>query len=301
MSTSKIEWTDAVWNPIVGCTRVSEGCRHCYAERMALRLQSMGTRGYDGVVDQHGRWTGRVNVVDAAMGAPLDRTKPTTYFVNSMSDLFHRAVDNRTIGRVIDIMQGATQHQFVVLTKRPKRMRDVLRDVLYCNVEHVWWGFSAEHQATFDERWAVMREVAAAGFNVVCSAEPLLGVISAEDGLAESARLLSGVIVGGESGPGARPMHPDWARSLRDQCAAAGVPFFFKQWGEWAPLRWQHTTTKKDDVVVAPDGMSLTIPEDGWFPAAEMGCAVLTRRVGKRNAGRVLDGRTHDELPWRAK
>ena len=268
MSTTKIEWAEAVWNPVVGCTRVSEGCRNCYAERMAKRLQAMGTRGYDGVVDKHGRWTGKINVVESAMTVPLRRKKPTVYFVNSMSDMFHQDVSNEVVDTVFAVMGLTPQHRYIVLTKRAALMRlwtstrinrRIMRfdNAVVDPLPNVWVGFSAENQTQFDLRWRDARHVAALGWQVVCSAEPLLGPIDMAytcfNGADSFGSIpLSGVIVGGESGPGARPMDLDWVRKIRDDCDRAGVPFFLKQ-----------------------------ICENG------------------HKVSRLLDGREHNDLAWR--
>jgi protein gp37 len=321
---TKIEWTDATWNPIRGCTRVSEGCRNCYAEVMAGRFSDPGQWGHGlaqrvalpGGGTDH-RWTGKVELVDAALDLPLRWYTPRRIFVNSTSDLFHEKVPDEWIDSVFCVMGAATRHTFQVLTKRPERMRDYLTR-RRCNFAvkapigggmvdwhpfnkelavppNVWLGTSIEDQATADERWPhLLATPAAVRF---LSAEPLLGPLSIAHAYTTDAALavlfaklergdvdprgnLHWVICGGESGPGARPMHPDWARSLRDQCQAAGVPFFFKQWGEWEPRRG----------FACPDDL----PRAGWHhfdPECSM------RRLGKKNAGRLLDGREWNEVP----
>jgi protein gp37 len=326
---TKIEWTDATWNPIRGCTRVSEGCRHCYAEGMAARFSDPGQWGHGlaqrvalpGGGTDH-RWTGKVELVDAALDLPLRWYTPRRIFVNSTSDLFHEKVPDEWIDSVFCVMGAATRHTFQVLTKRPERMRDYLTR-RRCNFAvkapigggmvdwhpfnkelavppNVWLGTSIEDQATADERIPHLLATPAAVRFLSC--EPLLGPVDLTgiaiprpdlrasvilDVLNGTGGLVRGgpgridwVICGGESGPGARPMHPDWARSLRDQCQAAGVPFFFKQWGEWEPRRG----------FACPDDL----PRDGWHhfdPECSM------RRVGKKNAGRLLDGREWNEVP----
>ena len=282
MSANKtlIEWTDATWNPVRGCSRVSEGCRHCYAERMAARFSRSGQpfAGFAHLVDGKPRWTGKIGLVQSALDLPLCWRKPRRIFVNSMSDLFHENLPDGAIDRIFAVMALTPRHTFQILTKRPARMRtyltdgEVYRRIDWWNAEtcsgdfydaaaaareqrfgiehpwplpNVWLGVSVEDQATADARLPLLLDTPAAGRFV--SAEPLLGPVTIDDFLpapfpaldrAVSGRrgpCLDWVIAGGESGPGARPMHPDWARSLRDQCAPARVAFFFKQWGAWWP------------------------------------------------------------------
>lgn len=266
MST-KIEWCDDVWNPIVGCARVSEGCRHCYAERMARRLRAMGLPQYQDVVTDAGRWTGQLRLDEAALLKPLRWKKPRLVFVNSMSDLFHERVPDEWMLKVMDVMRRCPQHTLQILTKRPDRMchfcsrlrfdgagtgrlwlaanpedRDGWRPFggAGCTpLSHIWLGVSVEDQATADARIPLLLRTPAAVRFV--SYEPALGPVRLWHEMSNGAlmnlgpvangRGLDWVIMGGESGPGARPMDPDWARSVRDQCQAAGVPFFFKQWG----------------------------------------------------------------------
>ena len=212
-TNSQIEWTESTWNPVTGCTKISPGCAHCYAERMTRRLKAMGQPNY--------RNGFRVTVHEHALGLPLGWKKPQTIFVNSMSDLFHEDVPVDFIRRVFDVMQQASWHLFQVLTKRADRLR-VLAPTLPWP-ENVWVGVTvenADHVTRIDDLRAVP---AAARF---LSLEPLLGPLPDLD-LTD----IDWVIVGGESGPGARPMAEAWAIDLRDQCRFAGVPFFFKQWG----------------------------------------------------------------------
>ncbi len=247
MSTG-IEWTDETWNPVVGCTRVSPGCQHCYAERMAKRLsKNPSTPQYAGTVDDNGRWTGQVNLVESALLKPLSWRKPRMVFVNSMSDLFHESVPDEYIDKVFAVMAQAHHHTYQVLTKRPERItewaagahlrmtrcfrnfHDYTESVGPWPLPNVWLGTSAENQATLDERLPhLLATPAAVRF---LSLEPLLGPIDVRGRLDG----IDWVIVGGESGPGAQPMHPDWVRSIRDACVEAEVAFFFKQWGEWLP------------------------------------------------------------------
>jgi len=321
---SSIEWTDSTWNPVTGCSKVSQGCKHCYALREWPRLSAPRPRP--------NIYTGR-QFTDVAehmdrLEQPLHWHKPRRIFVNSMSDLFHEAVSDRFISNVFGIMAAAHWHQFQVLTKRADRMRDLLtrpdflpmveeaaalytRNEVTWPVPNLWLCVSAEDQATADARVVQLSHTPAAVRGV--SAEPLLGPIDLRrivlhsgpidllptappewravqtvnvvmdatvPGKKSGRRAIDWVVVGGESGPNARPMHPDWARSLRDQCATAGVAFFFKQWGEWAPnclcdTKHAHPPTPR--------------PTPG-----KLGCMF---RCGKHAAGRLLDGRTHDEFP----
>ncbi|HCN05544.1 MAG TPA: hypothetical protein DIS79_07975 [Bacteroidetes bacterium] len=214
-SRSSIEWTDATWNPVTGCSKVSPGCQQCYAESMAKRLQRM---------QPEGRYRNgfRVTLHDDELDLPLIWQKPKRIFVNSMSDLFHGSVSDEFIDRVFDVMRRAHWHTFQVLTKRPLRMLEYTqrRSV----AKNVWLGTSIEDEKRAQERIDIIRGVHA-DIRFI-SAEPLIGPITTDIAVG-----LQWVIVGGESGPGARPIDPDWVRTIRDQCLSAGTPFFFKQWG----------------------------------------------------------------------
>jgi protein gp37 len=217
-SSSKIEWTDATWNPVRGCTKISPGCKHCYAETFAERF-----RGVPGHPYEHGF---DLRLVPEKLMEPLRWSSPRRVFVNSMSDLFHDDVPKEYIVSVARVMQLARWHTFQVLTKRSKQMRDMLETKLRsaADCSHIWWGVSVE-----DKRYGLPRieHLRAAPARVrFLSIEPLLEDLGKIN--------LSGihwVIVGGESGAGARLMKPEWVTSIRDQCEQAGVPFFFKQWG----------------------------------------------------------------------
>jgi len=330
---TSIEWTGKTWNPIVGCTVTSTGCKNCYAMKMAGRIQKMQPgnhyTGTTEVVNGKTVWTGQINSApDETWDAPLKRKKPTTYFVNSMGDLFHPNVADYLIDRVFAVMALSPQHKFQILTKHPERMRDYLnryetdewadlhamrmlwnalqdaelsdrrrKELMWLLDEeenfdtglcfqpdlwpHVALGVSVENQAQAEARIPYLLQTRAAIRFI--SAEPLLGrldltkiditkhCLSPEDIVDGFPRMdlnaLSGqcslldkslcsqldwVIVGGESGGGARPMHPDWARSLRDDCEHYGVPFFFKQWGLNIPhnqCAWPvHSDYPDDDV-----------------------------------------------------
>lgn len=358
-----IEWSDATWNPVTGCTEVSPGCNACYAKTFAERW-----RGKEGHYYQNGF---DLQLRPEKLDQPLRWRRPRRIFVNSMSDLFHDGVPGDYIINVFVVMAMASRHTFQVLTKRHGRMRSLLSaegfydEVLarlsilsYPDVHHVrwplpnvWLGVSAENQ-----QWADIRIPALLGTPAAVrfiSAEPLLGPINLHAGwlsppvtlqaattVEDRARLaqfcreqaikaggwtpfLDWVIVGGESGRTPRPMHPQWARSLRDQCQAAGVAYLFKQWGEWAPAPWKlerlpgeftldyknrsdaagatHAFTggmyPQDGALVENfmklDHAAWSIERDDTTPPGAQGM----RRAGKKNAGRELDGCTWDEYP----
>ena len=228
-----IEWTDSTWNPIVGCTKVSAGCKHCYAERMAKRLAAMAraaeARGQNGgrlnnyatVLNSKGQWKRNVFLDESAVEDPLKWRTPRFVFVNSMSDLFHPKVPTDFIQRIFEVMNSCPQHTFQILTKRPERAAKVAKQLTWS--ANIWMGTSVEDQRVV-QRITHLRKIKA---NVrFLSVEPLLGPIP---------RLpiagIDWVIVGGESGPGARPVREKWVRQIRDRCSARDVPFFFKQWG----------------------------------------------------------------------
>lgn len=383
---TKIEWTDASWNPIRGCTRVSEGCRHCYAERVAARFSGPG-QAYEGLaIMKNGEphWTGKMRLIDSALGLPLRWKKPRRIFVNSMSDLFHGDVPNEWIDSVFLMMMCAQRHIFQILTKRPQRMKvycgsNATRDRIVkfatdmaCDIPgvtfkcwsendgfdgiklpNVWLGVSVENQQTADERIPVLLETPAAIRWV--SYEPALGPVNfcrlnlgdqktgygmrrvernaltpwetifhkpgepksadaTQDNINRGTKL-DWLVCGGESGPGARPMHPDWARSARDQCVAAKtgppavdgessvgdhVPFFFKQWGEYIEIPQASNGAAQVDGESSlgehPD-TEFTFTVVGQEHHCCGGRPMLLDRVGKRAADRLLDGREWNEYP----
>lgn len=365
--TTGIEWTEATWNPIRGCSRVSEGCRNCYAETVANRFKGPG-EPYEGLIAKGGQWNGNVTVAWHKLDEPCRWTRPRMIFVNSMSDLFHPAVSFDLVAGIFGIMAAASWHTFQILTKRPERMLEFFQWLdrqperrLYDTVElqerfpgsdwrpfflaqraaetlpesgeglrvdikgqwplsNVWLGVSVEDQAAADERIPQLLETPAAIRWI--SAEPLLGPIDIDQflyrgdrGLVESdpfaAAMLSAgesdgtawvrpaidwVVAGGESGTCARPMHPQWVASLRDQCQAAHVPFLFKQWGEWAP--------EIECATVRGTESALYLEIDGTTRPAATGArgnAVTIQRNGKKLTGRKLEGRTWDQYPEAAK
>lgn len=399
---SKIEWTEKTWNPIVGCSIVSLGCTNCYAMKMAARIDLMSASGkqrwteprdpaerlshYAGLTKPSKAgpvWTGKLaQAPEHILTKPLRRKKPTMYFVNSMSDLFHEDVPDEWIDRVFAVMATANRHTYQVLTKRSERMRRYLtsfRDdgqgfVTRDGVDgytpgvtgfnparwplpNVWLGVSAERQEEADARIPDLLNTPAAVRFV--SAEPLLGPLHLEawlnphefcercddgdgygnrcgsatiprheqcpwrhavevvsdDGMNSDVRTLDWIIVGGESGPGAQPMHPDWARSIRDQCVAADVPFFFKQWGAWLvgerqeqrdDLTWQPDVTFADgtDFAVLSDGHDIVLggaedeqagPKHLWREFWGWQGHLIKRAPTK--SLRLLDGREWHEIP----
>ncbi len=214
---SSIEWTEATWNPVTGCTKISPGCKHCYAERMSFRLQAMGQRNYTNGF--------KLTLHERMLEKPLSWKKPQRIFVNSMSDLFHDDVPVDFILKVFAVMQRASWHQFQVLTKRSQRLLDLNDQISW--PDNVWMGVSVENQ-DYTFRIDDLRKINAV--TKFLSLEPLLGPLS---GL--NLNGINWVIVGGESGPGARPMREDWVIQIRDQCNLADVPLFVKQMGEsWA-------------------------------------------------------------------
>lgn len=343
-----IAWTDETWNPIRGCSKVSQGCKVCYAEVMAARFAGPG-QPYEGTITD-GRWNGTVKFVPERLGDPLRWKRPRMAFVNSMSDLFHESLAFEDIAAIFGVMAASTTHTFQVLTKRPARALEFFRwlrtqsesggawtivnaartCVLRAEdagvtipvgtrvgrwpLPNVWLGVSVENQATADERIPLLLQCPAAVRWI--SVEPLLGPVDLTSALSvhdrhgepsgprcnpDGSAALSWVVVGGESGPGARPMHPRWARSLRDQCVEAGVPFFFKQWGDWAPNDTAETSADCDGLWVGPSGDSIEkVPRDGTTFAqvklVEQGYTYM-RRFGKHVAGRKLDGEVWDQYP----
>lgn len=254
MGKTSIEWTDATWNPVTGCSKISPGCKNCYAERMAERLKAMGQKNYANGFE--------LTLQPHMLDLPLHWKRPRMIFVNSMSDLFHKDVPFKYIDQVFTAMVAADWHTYQILTKRADRMHEYFRSGRHDNGNgpdradyhldgKIWLGVSVEDFPTWDARVHYLKDTPAAVRFI--SYEPALADLGSVD--------LEGIdwlIAGGESGPGARPMHPDWARSIRDQCQAAGVAFHFKQWGEWTPHM---------------------------------------HRVGKKAAGRLLDGCEWNEFP----
>lgn len=228
MGKTKIEWATDTWNPITGCTPISEGCANCYAARMAKRLKAMGQPKYkDGFA---------VRFHPETLNQPLRWRKPRDIFVCSMGDLFHNNCEFPWVWRVFGTMMQARQHRYLILTKRPAAMRAFVNGYLNGDKRHIWFGASVENQRWLDQRLPSLQ--ACETHNRFLSLEPLLGPVDLKwnDLCHNRIGQLSWVIVGGETGPAARPMNPDWARAIRDQCAAARVPFFFKHMAKNAPI-----------------------------------------------------------------
>jgi protein gp37 len=303
---SKIEWTDATWNPVAGCAKVSPGCKHCYAMRQAHRMSFNPNpkiaKRYEGlthIVNGHPEWTGAARLNEDVLELPLRWRRPRRIFVNSLSDLFQDTLPDEVIDRVFAVMVCCPQHEFQVLTKRETRLSrwalrkfrvgDVQLEANHLRARRVanrWtetdtaiWpppnvriGVSIEDQTRAYERFDSICELGETGWNTMVSLEPLLGPVRIPQRYLALGRS-AWVITGGESGPGARPAHPQWLRDVRDQCVAAGVPFFFKQWGEYTPM------TSTDGVAGSPFGGHTMF------------------RVGKKAAGALLDGREWREFP----
>jgi len=307
-SRTKIEWCDATWNPVRGCTRVSQGCENCYAERIAARFSAEGLP-YHGLAEmtQLGpRWTGKVELVREELDRPLHWRKPRRILVCSMGDLFHEGVTSQHIERVIETFDRAPQHTYLVLTKRPKRMLEVYRHCLW--PPNAWVGVSVEDQKTATERLWALAEMSIPRVRFV-SYEPALGPLNLASivvnkswaggeaaGGQDYSTILSyvdWVIAGGETGPGARPAHPEWFRRVRDACKSIGVPFFFKQWGEFTPYL---------SVAQRNGGCRtrLRVPLSGWKYGGhgrDEDGTVTMYRIGRIAAGRLLDGQEWNELP----
>lgn len=221
---SAIEWTDATWNPVAGCSVLTAGCTNCYAMRMAARLEKMGQQKYTGTTRKSGHryvWTGKVTLDEASLRLPHAWSRGRRVFVNSMSDLFHDSVPLDFIRAVFDVMVATPRHTYQVLTKRAERLREVADQLPWA--PNIWMGVSVENHDVAERVEGLRRTGAAVKF---LSCEPLLGPLGSLD--------LSGinwVIAGGESGPGARPMSAEWVREIRDSCSASGIAFHFKQWG----------------------------------------------------------------------
>lgn len=249
MKNSKIEWTEATWNPLRGCSRVSEGCRFCYAEKVAERWSRAG-EPYEGLVipskkgsGGHPRWTGEVRIIDYKLNEPLKWKKPKRIFVNSMSDLFHEKVPVDYILKVFDVMRRADWHQFQVLTKRSRRLLKLNAFIDW--PDNVWMGVSVEDDRVTDRIAHLRRTDAKIRF---LSLEPLIGPIPKIN-----LDNIHWVIIGGESGPHARIMEPEWAKELLNQCKTANVPCFMKQMG----TRWAGGRGKGNDINTFPEALQV--------------------------------------------
>lgn len=310
-----IEWTDATWNPLIGCAKISPGCKHCYAEVFAERFRGVRGHRYEHGFD--------LRLTPETLDLPLRWTRPRLVFVNSMSDLFQAGVPDEYIDRVYDVMERATQHTFQVLTKRPDRMAAHLEQRARPPLANVWHGMSIESEPTAQARTAFLSRIRRWSTITFVSAEPLLGHIPTlgfslgvvYDGERWKRRLHSDVdwlIVGGESGLGARPMHPRWARRLRDQAEAAGVAFHFKQWGQYRPIgplydhegavpdRVLHEAAELGNRVVVVDTNGTIWNEREAQPPGKANPYYMARVTRKADAGRLLDRREWNGMPTRS-
>lgn len=320
--SSPIEWTDATYNPIGGCSIRSPGCAPCYAQRLAgTRLRNhplyagttdvvKGKSVFNGkltiAADDHPVWQWPLKWMGAARPL-LGEDMPSLIFVGDMSDLFHEKRPYQHIDRVFNVI-GATEerhpHIFQLLTKRAGFMARYIRDRGHgawnarrigqeaWPARNIWLGFSAERQQEFDARWCEVRQLADQGWIIFVSYEPALGpLVLPGDFLSHGSRVQ--LIAGGTSGREAEPAYPGWFRAVRDQCAAAGVPFLLKQWGEWSP----HYSSHQEKIVVFEDGGTRT--GEWYFNATERERAgvELMYRAGKKNSGRLLDGIEHNGFP----
>ncbi len=283
MNKTNIDYLDYTWNPSHGCSPISEGCRSCWANIMAKRLAGMGARGYlkeDPFKPTFCPWE---------LDKPLKLKKPSVIGVSFMGDLFHEDILDHQINSIFLKMVNIDWHTYLVLTKRHERMADFVSigTGWRGKMSHVYLGVSCENQARADERIPTLLQIPAAKHFV--SFEPLLGPVDLDKTCPRKPTNngwcwregIDWVIAGGESGPRARPMHPDWVRSIRDQCQKAGVPFFFKQWGEWIDAT--HMETTRSHLGIRADEMML-----------EMLCM---RRIGKKKAGRLLNSKEWNEMP----
>jgi protein gp37 len=298
---SAIEWTDATWNPVTGCTEVSPGCDHCYAKTFAERFRGVPGHPYEQGFELK-LWPKRLDL-------PARWKKPRRIFVNSMSDLFHKDVPDEFIFEVFRVMISNRHHTYQVLTKRPRRMARLLSEARWWgknatdphHYTHIWLGTTIENDA-YTWRANYLRQTPAAVRFV--SAEPLLSALPSLD-----LRDIHWLIAGGESGHGARPAHPDWVGGLRDQAQAAGVAFFFKQWGAWKPICEMSEEEHEALYTPAREGDPMerrrckvathAIRYDGGegYQSFNGHVGMLCFQVGKDRAGRLLDGRTWDEYP----
>ncbi len=300
MAQTKIEWCDKSWNPVTGCSPVSEGCLNCYAKRMAYRLK--GRYGYP-KDDPF-----KVTFHPDRLNEPLHWKKPSRIFVVSMGDIFHDDVDGFWLSAIWSIIERCYWHTFLILTKRPQRWEPLIPQLpLYKNL---WFGISCEDQKTADERIPILLQIPAAKRFV--SVEPMLGPVDFGNlWLGEERKVDCGgcsstpvrgqpycpgheaggidwVICGGETGPHARPVHPDWVRSLKGQCQVSGVPFFFKSWGEWLPVGEKPVSEFK------PIGKDDAIER---FHLWEDSNRNVSMKIGHKAAGRLLDGKIWEEIP----
>lgn len=312
---TKIEWADEVWNPVIGCTKCSPGCMNCYAERFAARLWRMGRGDYGSVLGiEDYKWNGEILCRKSFLDKPLHWHKPRRIFVCSMSDLFHPKVNGAFRGDVFDVIRKTPQHTYLILTKRAERMAKVANILIRAHGEkyfrHVQWGTSISTQLEADKNIPFLLQIQGGAVRWL-NIEPMLEGIDLEphthhsdcnynrggtcdceggcDNVSPGENWLeniSGVVVGGETGPGAKPMHPDWPRNIRDQCVATNTPFYFKQWGEWLSGAEKYALKINTYQHYYPKRVT-RIGNTTFF------------RVGKKKAGCILDGKKWEQLPER--
>lgn len=349
-ANTKIETADKTWNPLKGCSKVSEGCRNCYAVAIAYRFSGKGLP-YEGLATRNAQgpqWTGDITLDFDTLKAPLRWKNPSRIFVNSMSDLFHEQVPDEFIRSVFGIMALCPRHTFQIYTKRPERMLEWFKQNPSCGNVFEWvlkdgqrvqlpqsvpWplpnvhlGVSVENQKAADKRIPLLLDTPAAVRFLSC--EPLLGPVDLSAWLVAEGELqkaewmlsrygasqpLNWVIVGGESGPDARPMHPEWARTLRDQCLESSIPFFFKQWGNWQPIApvlgdpdgdlWgltkliEHRTFDLVAFETSGEKPKGKCKGEFWSHHPPSKSAWWMAKVGKNAAGRLLEGQEWNQFP----
>lgn len=303
MSKTNIEYGDRTWNVLTGCTIKSEGCVNCWARTMAKRLKAMGRPEYQDAVDDVGNWTGKIRLVPARLNEPFSWRTSQHVLVEYMGDLFHQDVPWDYVRQVFNVMMETPQHTYQTLTKRPEIMD---ADLKFTGVQNVILGVSIENQKRANERLPYMRAMAKRGWRTWVSYEPALGPVDWKGW-----EFLSQLICGGESGPGARPMHPDWARSARHFCHSNEISFFFKQWGNWMPVAELYADDGPNKAFeyldhwlaqMEPNGAIpvMTAPlrqEGGWHEYQPCPGSWFMANVGKKEAGRLLDGKTWSEMP----
>lgn len=307
MSKTDIEYGDRTWNPLTGCTVVSEGCKNCWAQAMAKRLKAMGRPEYQNAVDDNDRWTSVITLVPERLKEPYTWRKPQHVLVEYMGDLFHEDVPQSYIRKVLEVMEETPQHTYQLLTKRPERMANaLLRYGGAFPLNNVIAGCTVENQRRANERLSSMSALADGGWRTWVSYEPALGAVNWRGW-----EFLNQIVCGGQSGKGAKPMHPDWARATRGFCISHNIKFFFKQWGSWLPVidlyddaavdaaeeynnRWlaQLEPNGAIPVMMAPLGT-----RGGWHEYQPCPGSWVMAKVGKKKAGRLLDGQEWSGMP----
>ncbi len=323
MEKHKIDWLNMpgykgeTWNPIIGCEKVSPACRECYALTMSIRLANIGSTSYYKNVVDGKKWNNETHFVETNIIQPMSWKKPRMVFVCSMSDLFHESNPMQWVNEVLKTISACPQHIFILLTKRPKRAMQILKHLYGTRsvwpAKNIWLGITAENQETANERIPILLEIPAAKRFV--SIEPMLGEVKLNQLIREEyghawvdncltgfnahgaggwyANKLDWVIVGGESGHKARPMHPDWVRSIRDQCKEADIPFFFKQYGEWIQVG-ECGNDDDSKYYHAKNCTRLNLSGNMGYHGEK---AIYMMKKGKSKTGSELDGQHHKEFP----